>query len=460
VFKVVEDNSHKLWVSTSKGLMNFDPANQQMVVYTKSNGLLSDYFNYNSGFKDAAGTLYFGSIKGMISFKPGELINHTFKPAVYITGLQVHNRELSATRDSALLKRSIVYANRIELPYDQSSISMDFAALSYISPDRTAYSYRMEGVEKNWTTIQPNRKVYYTNLSPGEYIFKVKAVVNGAAGAAERQLVIRILPPFWASPLAYLLYALLVLAIGFYLIRSYHRRTQKKKEKEDFEARIDFFTHVAHEIRTPLTLIKGPLEHLLEKTNEQPGIKDDLLMMERNTNRLMALINHILDFRQVEVKRYSLDFTRINIRALLQESCEDFAAQAKKRALVYTIDLPASSVNIIADEEALQRIFSNLLSNAIKYADKQVTVKLYPVARDDTYFMIEISNDGHIISPEMREKIFQPFFRLKETAKQKGTGIGLTLARSLAELHNGKLYLKNNREPVNIFVLQIPLKAE
>lgn len=460
IFKVVEDNRRQLWVSTSKGLVCFDPAKGSMVVYTKSNGLPSDHFNYNSGFKDAAGTLYFGSIKGMITFKPEEAPGHTPAPPVYITGLYVNNRQIMAGRDSNVLKRSILYADRIALPYNRSSISMDLAALSYISPDMTAYSYMMTGVDESWTTIQPNRKVYYTNLSPGEYVFKVKAAVNGAGEQPERQLTIRILPPFWASPLAYLFYTLLIVSIGFYIIRSYHRRTQKKKEKENFEAKIDFFTHVAHEIRTPLTLIKGPLENLMEKADELPGIKDDILMMERNTNRLMSLVNHILNFRQVEVKSFSLDFTKVNVRTLLQDTSQDFTPQAKKKNLEYTIDLPSSAISAIADEEALQRILSNLLSNAIKYAAKQVTVVLYPAGKDDACFTIEISNDGHIIPPDMREKIFQPFFRLKETAKQKGTGIGLTVARSLAELHNGKLYLKHTREEVNTFVLQIPLKTE
>lgn len=458
IFKVVEDDHRSLWVSTSKGLVNFNPATEQIAVYKKSNGLLSDHFNYNSGFKDSGGTLYFGSIKGMVTFKPSEMTCPAPKPPVFITGFQVHNRELSATRDSALLERSIVYADKIVLPYHNSSISLDFAALSYVSPDMTTYNYMLEGLEKNWTRIKPNRKVYYTNLSPGEYTFKVNASVDGGLTESGRQLVIQILPPFWASPLAYSLYALLVLAIGYYVVRSYHRRTQKKKEKESFEAKIDFFTQVAHEIRTPLTLIKGPVDNLLEKAGELPDIKADILMMERNTNRLITLINDILNFRQMEVKGYSLNFTRVNVRALLEDSCRDFASQAEKKDLSYVIDLPPLAVNATADEEALQRIFSNLLGNAIKYADKLVTVKLYPAERDDSYFIIEISNDGPIIPAEMREKIFQPFFRLKETARKKGTGIGLTLARSLTELHRGKLYLKSTREQLNIFILQIPIK--
>jgi len=459
IFKVVEDDDGQLWVSTSKGLVNFDPTGRRMYVYTKSNGLLSDHFNYNSGFRDANGTLYFGSIRGLVTFRPCDRVRRLLQPPVYITGLQVDNREVSALRDSTLLPTSIVYADKVTLPYDRSSISLDFAALSYVSPDMTAYSYMMEGIEKTWTTVQPNRKVYYTSLPPGEYTFKVKAAVNGVAGQPARELVIQVLPPFWASPLAYLLYVLLVLLAGYYIVRSYHRRTQKKKEKEAYEAKIDFFTNVAHEIRTPLTLIKGPLENLMERADELPGFKADIQMMERNTNRLVGLISHILNFRQIEARGYSLDFGRVNVKALLQQSCEDFAIPAEKKGLDYQVDLPPSSIYAIADEEALERIFSNLLSNAVKYADRLVTVKLHPVMKDDSYFTVEFLNDGPVISPDMREKIFQPFVRLKETARQKGTGIGLTMARSLAELHNGILYIRNT-ETVNVFVLHIPLKTE
>ncbi len=178
VFKVLEDNKQNLWISTSKGLVKLDIIRNATTIYTQAKGLLNDQFNYNSGYKDSNGKLYFGSVRGMITFNPEEFHQTKFVPPIYITGFQVHNRELEVNKDTSVLKRSIVYTDKITLPYDQSSISIDFAALSFTSPEVTEYSYIMKGLDKDWTYIKSNRKVYYTNLEPGTYTFKLKAAAN------------------------------------------------------------------------------------------------------------------------------------------------------------------------------------------------------------------------------------------------------------------------------------------
>ncbi|MEJ7588863.1 MAG: two-component regulator propeller domain-containing protein [Ferruginibacter sp.] len=458
IFKTLEDNRQQLWISTSRGLVNFNPKTLEKTVYTKDNGLLNDQFNYNSGFKDAGGKMYFGSVKGMITFKPEDFSKSVQPLPVFITGFQVQNKELEINKDSSFLKKSIINTEKITLPYDHSSFSIDFAALSYISPEMTDYSYIMKGLDKEWTLIKPNRKIYFTNLSPGKYVFKLKAGINGNWTNTEKQLTIRILPPFWATPWAYLLYVIITLALCYYLFRVYHIIIENRKEKEIYEAKIDFFTNVAHEIRTPLTLIKGPVENLLEKVEDIPEIKADVITMERNTNRLIALITQILDFRKAETKGFSIDFVKVNITELLTESYVNFAPLAKKRKLEYEIYTPPAIVTALADEEALNKIFSNLLNNAIKYAQNKVRVRLQRSGNNDSGLTIEFENDGQKIPAEMSQKIFEPFFRLKESLKQQGTGIGLALARSLTELHDGDLYLKDSPEGLNIFVLSLPLQ--
>ncbi len=458
IFKVLEDDNNNLWVSTSRGLVNFNPINKAVIVYTKGNGLLNDQFNYNSGYKDAEGQLYFGSVKGMVSFKPGNFSKTNITPPVFVTGVQVQNKELDVSSDRNLLHQSILYTSEITQPHNQSSISIDFAALSYISPEMTRYSYTMQGLDKEWTEIKPNRKIYFTNLSPGKYIFKLKAAVNGNWGKAEKRLVINILPPWWATTWAYLVYATLAIALAYYLLRSYHIITEDKKDKEIYEAKIDFFTNIAHEIRTPLTLIKGPVENLLEQVDEVPVIKEDVVTLERNTNRLIALITQILDFRQTETKGFSIDFAKVNITDLLKEHYLNFSALAKKKKLDYNISLPPTDLYAFADEEALNKIFSNLFNNAVKYAHKKVAVRLMMQENATGNFVIEFENDGPIIPAEMSEKIFEPFYRLKETIKQQGTGIGLALAKSLTELHTGNLYLKDSTNGVNVFVLSLPIR--
>ncbi|THU32901.1 histidine kinase [Niastella caeni] len=457
VFKVVEDNNRRLWITTSKGLVKLDPATQQMVLYTTANGLLYDQFNYNSGYKDATGKLYFGTIKGMIAFRPEDFESSHYLPPVYITGFQVHNKELLIQKEHSTLQQSILYTNEITLPYDESSFSIDFAALSYTSPEITEYKYTMEGLDKNWTYLPTNRKVYFTNLAPGQYTFRLTAATNGR-WSQEKQLLITITPPFWNTWWAWLVYAAVVMAIVYSLTQAYLKRSQVKKEKEIYEAKFEFFTNVAHEIRTPLTLIKGPVENLIEKINELPDIAADVNTMERNTNRLMTLITQILDFRQTEAKGFSLDFTKVNITDLLQDVYTSFQPLAKKRNLQYNLVLPETPVIALVDEDALNKILSNLISNAVKYADQQVTAQLFPVQKEDTTFTIAITNDGALIPTAMRERIFEPFYRIKENTKQKGTGIGLTLARSLTQLHQGSLFVKDSPVAMNTFVLCLPLQ--
>jgi signal transduction histidine kinase len=396
----------------------------------------------------------------MITFHPNDFVNNAFTPSIYITGFQVDNQELTINKDSSFLKKSIIYTNKITLPYDQSSFSIDFAALSFTSPERTEYRYKMDGLDKAWTYLPTNRKVYFTNLAPGEYTFKVKAATGNNWGNNEKELAIEVLPPFWKTRAAYGLYSLLLGLLIYYIVRSYHRRTEIKKEKEIYEAKFDFFTNIAHEIRTPLTLIKGPAENLREMIDTIPEIKEDVITMERNTNRLIALVTQILDFRQTETKKFSLDFTLVNITAVLQETYLNFSALAKKKNLTYVFEHPPADLYAMADEEALNKIFSNLFSNAVKYGQQYVGIKLIQARKEDGNITIEVSNDGPLIPEEMKERIFEPFFRLKGTAKQKGTGIGLALARSLAELHKGCIYVDNRDAGLNIFICSLPLRPE
>lgn len=458
IFKILEDSANTLWITTSKGLVNMNTGTGKMTVYTKANGLLNDQFNYNSGYKDAKGTLYFGSVRGMITFNPAAHHESQFTPKVFLTGFQVNNKEMEIG-ESQLLKSSILYTNGITLPYNQSTFSIDFAALSFTSPERTEYMYKMEGVDREWTQIRSNRRVYFTNLEAGTYTFKLQASGPGFAGIHEKNLVIKILPPFWATNVAYLVYAIIGASLLVYIFRSYHKVQEGKKEKEIYEAKINFFTNIAHEIKTPLTCIKGPVDNLGEMMNDIPVIQQDVTMLERNTKRLMELANQILDFRQVEARGFSLDFTSVNLTELLRENYLSFVPMAGKRKLSYTIHLPPSPVHMLADGEALNKIFSNLFSNAVKYAENRVQIRLIMPVKDGEPVRISISNDGHIIPDDMREKIFEPFVRLKESVKQKGTGIGLALARSLAELHGGKIFMSNEEAQMNVFILSLPFRG-
>ena len=472
VFKILEDNKGILWISTSKGLVSLDPETQKTKLFNTNNGLLTEQFNYNSGYNNNKGILYFGTVKGMISFDPSSFTENEFVPPVFITGLQINNADPPIGNSESILKIALPYTTSITLPYDSSTINIEVAALSYSMPALNEYRYKMEGLDKDWILIPTNRKIYYTKLPPGNYIFKVKGS-NGdnVWETKETDLSIHILPPFWASIWAYMLYVLLALSIAFVILRYYIIALREKnqriiktfeieKEREIYNAKIEFFTNITHEIRTPLTLIKLPVEKLLKVFSKDATLYENLTMINKNTNRLIHLTDQLLDFRKAEANNYTLSFVKTDINEFLKELFATYTPAAEEKKLSFKLEMPRISLLAYVDAEAFRKILSNLFSNAIKYAESSVIVKLLPFNSDNNVFHIEFKNDGYLIPYEMKDKIFEPFYRLKQTEKQAGTGIGLPLSRSLAELHKGGLQLKRSIDQFNIFLLSIPIHQE
>jgi len=472
VFKVLEDDNKSIWISTGSGLVRLDEGVPRRIIYTSRDGLPADQFNYNSAFKDNDGTLYFGTIKGMVSFNPTKSIKNNFVPPIFISGIQINNANI-AVRENGILKESITIAKEIQLTYDRSNISFNIAALSFASPKSNAYRYIMEGYDKEWTDITGNQKIYYNKLPPGTYIFKFRGANNNRVwNPAEKKLRIIVSPPWWLSRWAYVLYFLTfgtitLLVLRYYLLLLKANNAQKmdsferKKEQEIYTLKLEFFTNLAHEIRTPLTLIKMPLEKIInnQKFTDQETAQD-LALIEKNTTRLIRLTNQLLDFRKAETNNMSLIFTKTDINTLLAEVFHDFNYLAKDKHLRYDLSLPRISLTAYVDEEALRKVFTNLIHNAIKYAEQEVYVKLLPFNSDDIMFNIEFKNDGLLIPFEKKEKIFEPFYRLNESDKDTGTGIGLPLSRSLVELHQGTLSLIHMEENRNIFLLSVPIFQE
>jgi ligand-binding sensor domain-containing protein/signal transduction histidine kinase/DNA-binding response OmpR family regulator len=470
VFSVKEDDDKNIWVSTAKGLAVIDPNNYTIRTYKGANGLPSEQFNYRSSYKSPSGDLFFGTINGMISFNPANIEERNFTPPVFITGIQVNNKDFPIGTDA--LQTSIIYTKEITLPYFQSSINLDVAALSYNSPELNEYMYKMDNFDKGWTLLKSNRRIYYTQLPPGNYLFRIKGSTgNGKWNPKETTLHITILPPFWATTWAYLFYLLVGGTIIFILLRSYYlvlnaRNNRKidlferEKEREIYNAKIEFFTNVAHEIRTPLTLIKMPLDKLLSRQTLDSETEESLNIMKKSTNRLIALTNQLLDFRKAEENKFSLTFTKADINEMLEEMHSIFKTAADQKSLHFTVEMPRITLHAFVDEEAVKKIIVNLFNNAIKYADKKASVRMLPFSSDDTMFHIEFKNDGYKIPYDLREKIFEPFFRIKETEKEAGTGVGLPLAKALVELHKGNLELRTTKDEWNLFILSLPIHQD
>lgn len=469
VYCVIEDNEQFLWITTSKGLVRMNPHTGVLNIFTQANGLLSDQFNYSSAFKDRMGRIYFGSVKGMIRFDPSQLNTPHIVPPVYITSMQVNNIDVDINSQGPL-QESLLNTPHIRLNYMQSSLSFDFAALYYTSPQNIEYAYKLEGVDKDWNYIKTNRRVYFTNLSPGIYRFVVKSTDSkGNWANNEKSLTIEILPPWWLSKLAYTVYILLGILAVYIVIMFYHNRQKEKqkiqmalferaKEKEAYESKIEFFTSIAHEIRTPLTLIRAPMEKIMNNIGQVPQVEKYLRAMDKNTQRLLELTNQLLDFRKVESGEFSLNKEQVNITELLQTLHVNFLPLAERKQINFQLSIPSKNAYAYLDEDATIKIISNLIDNAIKYCKSSVNITLR-TSYIKKEVIITITNDGQVIPPELQERVFEPFFRTPHGEKITGSGIGLSLAKSLAELLGGTIVL-HSADGINIFTLHLPLDAK
>ncbi|MGN8057709.1 ligand-binding sensor domain-containing protein [Pedobacter sp. 22163] len=471
IYGVLPDKYYRLWISTSKGLVCLNPSSENFEVFTTANGLLSDQFNYRSFFKDFSGRLYFGSVKGLISFFPFVVTKRYTSPN-YLTGFQIDNKEITLHTPGSPLRKSILLTDTIHLNYSQSSFSIDFASLSYTSPQTTHYRYRLEGLDNRWTLLKSNRRVYFTRVAPGSYQFSFKSAnYTGAWSPESKNLTIIISPPFWADKWAYSIYIAIGILIVLFWFRSYKRKVdnrhkrkiellKSKQEKEVYESKISFFTNVAHEIRTPLSLIIAPMERVIKEAKNVPSIHFNLTIMEKNANRLLELTNQLLDFRKTEIKGYDLNFVCTDINVLLESIFVRFLDVAEQRDIDYQIILPSQILEAYIDREVFVKIISNLIDNAIKYSTSKVSIHLLTPEKNAEVFGVQVKNDGQLIPQEKAEEIFETFYRLNSSQKSIGTGLGLPLSRSLAILHRGSLSLLPSEKKINTFQLLLPIHQE
>lgn len=470
VFQIIEDNQGYFWITTDRGLALFDPrAGSVRRVYTVTDRLLSNQFNYKSGYKSEEGIIYFGCIEGLISFDPETLVSNRtdYVPPIYITGFSLLDEEVVVGGRNSPLRKSIIYSDSIRLKHDQNSLSLQIAALSYREPQTDRLLYKLEGFDDRWRQYSPgSATITYSKIPYGKYSFRVRlADGTGKPGPGpEKRLFIEVSPPFYLSLAAYVVYGLIVLG-GLALVYVYYSRRnirrqqqhiqtfEREKERELYNAKISFFTNIAHEIRTPLTLIKGPLENILARPTVDRAMAEDLIVMDRNTNRLLDLTNQLLDFQKIEKEHLSLNLARHNVSDIVEETFYRFSSSAKQQHKTFELELGSGEACAQIDKEAFTKILSNLLNNALKYSETRISVCL---TVQDTTFRITVTNDGEVVPPEMREAIFAPFFRHTRKSESTGTGIGLALARSLAELHHGTLVMGADTD-LNEFILTIPL---
>lgn len=468
-YNILEDDKGNLWFGTNKGLVKFNPESGNVRTFTNKDGLLGNQFNYQSALKAHDGRFYFGGVDGLIAFDPAVQEEERPLPPIYISKFSIYNKEVTVHTPGSPLKQCIAHTDEIVLPYDRSNISFDVALLSYSTAESNQYYYRMEPLDRDWIRAASNQNISYAKLPPGKYTFRVQATHGGKSIPSTRALSIVILPPWWQSVGAYIVYVICIVFSVVGVVLWYKRRKERQleerqklfeieKEKELYESKVDFFTEIAHEVRTPLTLINGPLEAIEEMGIQEPKMKKYISVMVQNTRRLLELTGQLLDFQKIGANKLTMKFESVDITELLKGIIARFevAFNLKEKELLFKST--EEQIWAAVDKEAITKIVSNLLNNALKYASRNTLVEL---EKGEDSFTIRVGSDGSKIPAEVSQYIFEPFYQMdrKEKKPRNGVGIGLSLARSLASLHKGTLYLDTNQEN-NVFVLTVPLNME
>jgi signal transduction histidine kinase/ligand-binding sensor domain-containing protein/DNA-binding response OmpR family regulator len=486
VLNILEDQFQSLWLSTPNGLCNVVPTQSQngvtvtVINYDETNNLQSREFNDNAALKTRTGELIFGGPSGFNIIYPDKIQKPAYHPNIIFTGLQILNKDIvpgEMVNNRVILSKSLSQLDQIDLKYKENVFSIDFASLDFGYNARDKYAYMMQGFNSEWLYADGNhRRVTYTNLDPGHYIFKVKVLLGDGSWSKIKTLQINIQPPFWRTWLAYIIYFLLIAALLLLARRitvdRLHMRfevTQKRREAERAHAleqlKTKFFTNVSHEFRTPLTLIISPLDKIIKLATDEEQ-KKQLNLVQRNAKRLLNLVNQLLDFRKMEVQEIKLHPSIGDIIRFSKDISDSFIDIAEKKGIQFSFASNIENLEIYFDKDKIEKILFNLLSNAFKYTHDNGTVSIaltYNAAGSydgDGTLAIDVKDTGIGIPADKYEKIFERFFQTEvpDSMVNQGTGIGLAITKEFVRLHNGIITVKSELEKGSCFTVILPAK--
>ncbi|MEQ9287084.1 MAG: two-component regulator propeller domain-containing protein [Cyclobacteriaceae bacterium] len=471
VLAIVEDERQVLWFSSTNGILSYDYKNNKTRLYDIKDGVKPNEFMRAAGLISKDGRVYFGGASGLSTFLPEELGRYNdYAPDVSITDFQLFDRQLNAGDSTGILTRAIGYTEEITLDYDQNNFTIHFALPNFIKTDKNTYQYRLLGLEDKWNnTSIPS--VSYTIQRGGDYTFEVKGKnSDGFNTVNTTRLKINLLNPPWRTWWAFLIYAVIIAAALYLLISIYQSRIrlQHKLELETQEflrheeanqQKLQFFTNISHEFRTPLTLILGPLQKIIHEYKGSNVVYRQLLVIKKNTDQLFKLINELMDFRKLENKQMKLQAAEGDLVKFTQEIYLSFKQQARMGQYKYTFESTTSDLNIYFDRDKFEKVLYNLISNAFKYTPRKGSIK---VVIKDTPAGVEIrvvdSGDG--IAADQLSKVFDRFYEVPGqknhgTFKQ-GSGIGLAIAKSIVDLHKGTIKVESRESEGSSFIVTLP----
>ncbi len=467
---VAEDNNGNIWISTSSGIIQVNP--DRMAVkeaFLKTSFIIGDQYSYGACFTARDGDIYFGTNHGLFEFSPAQINNALKSCPIYITDIWAEKGDKITPLHTP--GKSTAESSSIEVRYrDITALSIKYAMIDISMPFSVVYNYSLKKGKKVHSGILIENNIRFVDLSPGHYTFNIKRLDDENEENA-RTLSLYIKPPFYRSILAYILYFLATaIIVACIVYRQYQRRDAKKarqvekleadKQKEIYKAKLNFFTNITHEFRTPLTLIKIPIDKIISKKDYTESSKKDLLIIQENTNRLLTLSNQVLDMKKMDKNETRLRYVDKDITKILRHNCALFEQNAADQHFTVTNDIPEEPVVIPCAEDVITTVMNNLLSNAFKYGKDAIEVKFEQL---EDKIRIRVNSNGNRIAAREAEKIFEMFYQLDNDdegiRKNKGgAGLGLPYARSMARLHNGDLFLDTAYPEWNSFVFELPMQ--
>lgn len=481
---ITEDQERNMWVSTSRKVIRVTVASDgkgsylfDSRAYNSEDGLQNCDFNQRSIKTLHNGIIVIGGLYGVNVFAPDHIRYNKMLPNVMFTGLSLFDEAVKVGQSyggRVLIEKELNDVENVEFDYKQNIFSVSFASDNYNLPEKTQYMYKLEGFNNDWLTLPLGvHNVTFTNLAPGKYVLRVKAInSDGYVGMKEATLGIVVNPPFWMSWWAYLLYAI-GLVVVFFLAR--YRMLKREREKfhlqqienevakneEINNMKFRFFTNVSHELRTPLTLIISPLEGMLKETTDELQ-STRLQLMYRNAQRLLHLVNQLLDFRKGEMSTHQLSLSEGDIISYVHSVCNSFLLMADKKHIQFSFFSGIDTFSMAFDADKVGKIVMNLLSNAFKFTPEggRVTVMIEHVAGTPDMLEIKIADTGIGISDVDKEHIFERFYQAdhKGVEETTGNGIGLSLVRDFVTLHEGEVKVFDSIGTGSVFVIQFPVK--
>lgn len=488
ICSLVESSDRKLWMSTVNGLIMFDPVGGEVRNYHRHNGIDIREFTLHSGIALPDGNLCFAGSNGFVTFQVAAMDKNENIPSVVLEQLSVNNRPIEVGDESGILDKVLDSMDTIRLLYNENNFSITYQALNYIYSTQNQYAYKLEGYDADWNYVGGRNSAFYTNLSPGKYVFHVKGSNNdGVWNEQGRSLTIIVQPPLWRTWYAYLFYVIALAVISYVILHYVNikrnleaglklKQLEKQKQEEFHEAKIRLFTNFSHELRTPLMLIITPFEELVKRVDIPAELHDKLSIIYKNARKLLLLVNQLMDLHKNQAGSLELKVSEGDVCEYIKEIYYAFNQIALTNEVKFSLNCTPKTINAWFDKSLLEKVVFNLLSNAFKYtlSGESVTMEVSETSwsgldakqtdglyKDENanYLVLRVKDSGKGIEEGEVDKIFTPFYQIPETSgiNLSGTGIGLSLVYTIVQLHRGVIYVDNTERSGACFVVILPI---